>query len=62
MDASNPAVEARNLVKLFGDTRAVDGVSLSVPAGTIYGILGPQWRRQDDLPPHAARHHRPLVR
>ena len=41
MDASNPAVEARNLVKLFGDTRAVDGVSLSVPAGTIYGILGP---------------------
>jgi ABC-2 type transport system ATP-binding protein len=41
MDASNPAVEAHDLVKLFGDTRAVDGVSLSVPAGTIYGILGP---------------------
>ena len=41
MDASNPAVEADNLVKYFGDTRAVDGVSLSVPAGTIYGILGP---------------------
>ena len=41
MDASNPAVEARNLVKMFGETRAVDGVSLSVPAGTIYGILGP---------------------
>jgi ABC-2 type transport system ATP-binding protein len=41
MDASNPAVEARDLVKYFGDTRAVDGVSLSVPAGTIYGILGP---------------------
>jgi ABC-2 type transport system ATP-binding protein len=41
MDASNPAVEARDLVKYFGDMRAVDGVSLSVPAGTIYGILGP---------------------
>ena len=35
------AVEAVNLVKDFGDTRAVDGVSLAVPAGTIYGMLGP---------------------
>jgi ABC-2 type transport system ATP-binding protein len=36
-----PAVEAIDLVKDFGDTRAVDGVSLVVPAGTIYGLLGP---------------------
>jgi ABC-2 type transport system ATP-binding protein len=35
------AVEAHDLVKDFGDKRAVDGVSLSVPAGRIYGILGP---------------------
>jgi ABC-2 type transport system ATP-binding protein len=35
------AVEARDLVKDFGDTRAVDGVSLAVPTGSIYGILGP---------------------
>ncbi|MEJ7777126.1 MAG: ATP-binding cassette domain-containing protein [Sphingomicrobium sp.] len=35
------AVEAIGLVKDFGDTRAVDGVSLAVPAGTIYGLLGP---------------------
>ena len=41
MNASNPAVEARDLVKHFEGTRAVDGVSLSVPAGAIYGILGP---------------------
>jgi ABC-2 type transport system ATP-binding protein len=41
MTASNPAVEARNLVKHFGSVRAVDGVSLSVPPATIYGILGP---------------------
>ena len=41
MNASTPAVEARDLVKHFDGTRAVDGVSLSVPAGTIYGILGP---------------------
>jgi ABC-2 type transport system ATP-binding protein len=35
------AVEACDLVKDFGDTRAVDGVSLGVPAGSIYGLLGP---------------------
>jgi ABC-2 type transport system ATP-binding protein len=35
------AVEARDLVKDFGDTRAVDGVSLEVPTGSIYGLLGP---------------------
>lgn len=35
------AVAAIDLVKDFGPTRAVDGVSLSVPAGSIYGLLGP---------------------
>jgi ABC-2 type transport system ATP-binding protein len=35
------AVEASGLVKHFGETRAVDGVDLSVRAGTVYGILGP---------------------
>jgi ABC-2 type transport system ATP-binding protein len=35
------AVEAINLVKEFGATRAVNGVTLSVPAGSIYGLLGP---------------------
>ena len=35
------AVEAIDLVKDFGDTRAVDGVSLAVPTGSIYGLLGP---------------------
>ena len=35
------AVEATGLVKDFGETRAVDGVSLAVPAGSIYGLLGP---------------------
>jgi ABC-2 type transport system ATP-binding protein len=35
------AVEAVDLVKDFGDTRAVDGVSLAVPTGSIYGLLGP---------------------
>jgi ABC-2 type transport system ATP-binding protein len=39
--SSEWAVEATDLTKDFGDTRAVDGVSLGVPAGSIYGLLGP---------------------
>jgi ABC-2 type transport system ATP-binding protein len=35
------AVEATDLVQEFGDTRAVDGVSFSVPTGSIFGLLGP---------------------
>src|SRR4051794_11475250 len=35
------ALESHDLVKDFGETRAVDGVSLSVPVGSIYGLLGP---------------------
>ncbi|HEY7959985.1 MAG TPA: ATP-binding cassette domain-containing protein, partial [Sphingomicrobium sp.] len=35
------AVEAIDLVKDFGETRAVDGISLRVPTGAIYGLLGP---------------------
>jgi ABC-2 type transport system ATP-binding protein len=36
-----PAVQADGLVKTFGKTRAVDGLDLTVPAGTVYGVLGP---------------------
>jgi ABC-2 type transport system ATP-binding protein len=36
------AVEARGLVKIFGDQHAVDGVDLHIPAGGIYGVLGPE--------------------
>ena len=35
------AIEAEGLVKSFGDTKAVDGVDLSVRKGAVYGMLGP---------------------
>jgi ABC-2 type transport system ATP-binding protein len=38
---SFPAVEAVDLVKHFGDTVAVDGISFSVPTGSVLGVLGP---------------------
>lgn len=40
-DQAELAVEARGLVKVFGNNRAVDGVDLSIPTGCIYGLLGP---------------------
>ena len=33
-------VNATNLNKSFGETHAVDGVSLEIPAGEIYGLVG----------------------
>ena len=35
------AIQARGLVKSFGDLRAVDGIDLEVPRGMIFAILGP---------------------
>ncbi len=35
------AVVAEGLVKHFGETKALDGLDLNVPAGTVLGLLGP---------------------
>jgi len=35
------AIYAEGLVKHFGDVRAVDGVDLAVPSGSVLGLLGP---------------------
>jgi daunorubicin resistance ABC transporter ATP-binding subunit len=34
-------IEARGLTKRFGDTQALTGLDLDVPAGAILGVLGP---------------------
>ena len=42
--ASEPglaAVEARALVKVYGQLRAVDSLDLIVPRGSIFGLIGP---------------------
>ncbi|MDX6276516.1 MAG: type transport system ATP-binding protein [Nocardioidaceae bacterium] len=36
-----PAIQARGLVKKYGDVVALDGVDLTVPTGTVLGLLGP---------------------
>ncbi|MER6787863.1 ATP-binding cassette domain-containing protein [Streptomyces sp. NPDC000658] len=35
------AIYAEGLVKTFGDVKALDGVDLDVPQGTVLGLLGP---------------------
>lgn len=35
------AINAKNVVKKFGDFKAIDDISLTVPKGCIYGFLGP---------------------
>ena len=41
MDAASAAIAVRDLRKLYGTKAAVDGLTLTVPAGCFYGFLGP---------------------
>ncbi len=38
---ADPVIRVDDLKKAYGETRAVDGVSFEVSAGTIFGLLGP---------------------
>jgi ABC-2 type transport system ATP-binding protein len=39
--SSNPVIEARNVIKTFGEIKAVDDISFEVKAGEIFAFLGP---------------------
>ncbi len=41
MTDSSPAIEVRDVRKLYGHKAAVDGLNLEVPRGCFYGFLGP---------------------
>ena len=41
MTQSSPMIEVVDLVKSFGDHKAVDTVSFSVNQGEVFGLLGP---------------------
>ena len=34
-------IQVENVVKLFDGFRALDGASLTVPTGSVYGLVGP---------------------
>jgi ABC-2 type transport system ATP-binding protein len=39
--SDTPAIEAVGLIKNYGKTKALAGLDLVVPQGTVYGLLGP---------------------
>ena len=39
--SEQPVVQAEGLVKSYGEVRALQGVSFSIPAGSVVGFLGP---------------------
>jgi ABC-2 type transport system ATP-binding protein len=39
--ADKPTILVEGLKKYFGDVKALDGIDLAVPAGTVLGLLGP---------------------
>ncbi len=41
MSAGEPAIQARGVVKRYGEITAVDGVDLTIEAGQVYALLGP---------------------
>jgi len=41
MNHASPVVEIEGVTKTFGQHRAVDDLSLTVPRGSIYGFIGP---------------------
>ncbi len=42
----------------YGDSYILQGVSLELNPGQVVALLGPQWRRQDDVGPF---HHGPYA-
>lgn len=41
VESGTPAIETRNLRKVYGSKAAVDGLNLTVPRGCFFGFLGP---------------------
>jgi ABC-2 type transport system ATP-binding protein len=41
MAGDDPAIEAQGLVKAYGETRALNGIDLTVRRGQVFGFLGP---------------------
>ena len=45
-------IEVNNLIKKFGDLRALDGVNMHVASGNIYGLVGPNGAGKSTLIRH----------
>ena len=52
-------LEAKNLVKTFDGFRALDGATLTVPKGTVYGLVGPNGAGKSTIIRHFTGVYRP---
>ena len=52
-------IEVREVTKTFGSTRALDGVSLTVPRGSVYGLVGPNGAGKSTVISHISGVYRP---
>ena len=52
-------LEAKNIVKTFDGFRALDGATLTVPKGTVYGLVGPNGAGKSTIIRHFTGVYRP---
>ena len=52
-------LEAKNVVKTFDGFRALDGVSMTVPQGAVYGLVGPNGAGKSTIIRHFTGVYRP---
>lgn len=52
-------IEIRNVTKKFGDYRALDDLSMTVPRGSVYGLVGPNGAGKSTLIRHLTGVFRP---
>ena len=52
-------LEAKNIVKTFEGFRALDGATLTVPKGTVYGLVGPNGAGKSTIIRHFTGVYRP---
>ena len=52
-------IEVRDVVKTFDGFRALDGVTMTVPRGAVYGLVGPNGAGKSTLIRHLTGIYRP---
>ncbi len=52
-------LEMQNVVKTFGDFKALDGLTMTVPKGTVYGLVGPNGAGKSTAIRHLTGIYRP---
>ncbi len=52
-------IQVKNVVKSFGDLKALDGLSMTVPTGAVYGLVGPNGSGKSTIIRHIMGIYRP---